>query len=57
MYILDLGPLALRLAAINTYLEIHEWHFTQNLGYFCQSIHSGLSPRVKLSDQEKMQLI
>ena len=42
MYILDLGPLALRLAAINTYLEIHEWHFTQNLGYFSTQWHFAL---------------
>ena len=37
MYIFDLGPLGLWLTVINTYLEIHEGHFTQNLAYFCQS--------------------
>ena len=37
MYIFDLGPLGLWLTVINTYLEIHEGLFTQNLAYFCQS--------------------
>ena len=44
MYILDLGPLGLRLAVVNPYLEICDWHFTQNLGYFCQSTQWPFAP-------------